>query len=109
MELNIILARILALPLILPSVIIHEMAHGKMAQLLGDPTAQSSGRLSFNPLPHIDFFGTVLVPVVCYMSNLPMFGWAKPVPINPHRLNSPRRDIVAVAASTLRINLNVES
>ena len=82
--------------LILFSIIIHEYAHGFVAFLLGDRTAKNSGRLTMNPLKHIDWFGTILLPVMLYalsrLSNggVPVFGYAKPVPINPYNSRNPR-------------------
>ena len=63
------------------------------------------GRLTFNPIKHIDFVGTILLPAICYASNLPMFGWAKPVPVNFLRLNSPKRDMAKVAFAGPASNL----
>ena len=69
------------------SVILHEVAHGYVANLFGDDTAKVSGRLSLNPLVHIDPVGSILVPLLLYISNAGfLFGWAKPVPVNPYRL-----------------------
>ena len=81
------------------SVIVHEFAHGFIAYRKGDDTAYLSGRLTLNPLPHIDFMGTVVIPVICAMSGFPVIGWAKPVPVNPYRMGSPRRDMALVALS----------
>lgn len=78
-------------------IIIHEFSHGWMANRCGDNTAKSMGRLTLNPLPHIDPMGTIIFPVLCYLSNNPIFGWAKPVPVNPFRLNNPRWDSLKVA------------
>jgi Zn-dependent protease len=85
----------------------HEAAHGFVAWKLGDPTAHQQGRVSFNPIRHIDPFGTVLLPLLLYIASSGAFflGWAKPVPVNPSRLNSPRRDMVLVAAAGPGINL----
>ncbi len=80
------------------SVIIHEVAHGLAALLLGDKTAQYQGRLTLNPIPHIDIMGSIIVPFMCYL--LPgglMFGWAKPVPYNPYNLRNGRIGEVMVA------------
>ena len=88
---------IIQLPVLLFSVIIHEFAHGWMAEKCGDDTARIMGRLTLNPIPHIDLFGTIILPAICLMSHLPVFGWAKPVPVNPYRLNDPRRDMVWVS------------
>jgi len=67
----------------IPAIVVHEVSHGFMANRLGDPTAKEKGRLSFNPLKHIDPFGTVLLPIVLALSGGPVFGYAKPVPYNP--------------------------
>ncbi|MCM2266595.1 MAG: site-2 protease family protein [Elusimicrobiales bacterium] len=90
---------ILQLPVLFFSVIFHEFAHGFAAYRRGDDTAYLSGRLSFNPLPHIDPVGTVLIPAACILMNFPAIGWAKPVPVNPYRMHSPRRDMALVAFS----------
>lgn len=90
---------ILQLPVLFFSVIFHEFAHGFAAYRRGDDTAYLSGRLSLNPLPHVDPIGTVVIPVICVMMNFPAIGWAKPVPVNPYRMNSPRRDMAMVAFS----------
>jgi Zn-dependent protease len=66
-----------------PAIIIHEVAHGFVAHRLGDPTAKRQGRITLNPLKHIDPFGTVILPVILALSSLPVFGYAKPVPYNP--------------------------
>ena len=81
---------------ILFSVIIHEVSHGWVAELCGDDTARSMGRLTLNPLPHIDIVGTVLLPAILIYTHGPIFGWAKPVPVNPYRLNDPKRDMMWV-------------
>jgi len=88
------------------SVVVHEVAHGWAAGRLGDPTAREMGRLTLNPLRHIDPVGTVLVPAV--LALLPggmVFGWAKPVPINPWRLRDPQRDQAWIAAAGPGSNL----
>ena len=90
---------ILQLPVLFFSVIFHEFAHGYAAYRHGDDTAYLSGRLSFNPVPHIDPVGTVLLPAACAMMHFPMIGWAKPVPVNPYRLHRPRQDMAIVAVS----------
>jgi Zn-dependent protease len=84
------------LPIIF-AVTFHEAAHGFVANLLGDDTARRAGRVTFNPLRHIDPFGTVLLPALLYISSGFLFGYAKPVPVNFRRLNHPRRDTVLVA------------
>lgn len=85
-----------ALPAIL-AITLHEAAHGFVAWRLGDDTAYQLGRVTFNPLRHIDPFGTVLLPALMYFTTGFVFGWAKPVPVNFGRLNHPRRDMVWVA------------
>ena len=91
-------------PLVI-AIVFHEVAHGLVARRLGDPTAESKGRLSLNPIKHIDPFGTVILPMLLALSHAPMFGWAKPVPVNYSRLNSPRRDMVLVALAGPGMNL----
>ena len=97
-------AAALIIPLIL-AVVFHEVAHGWMARALGDPTASALGRLSLNPLKHVDPIGTILVPGALKLMGLPVFGWAKPVPVVKARLNNPRRDMMLVAAAGPGSNL----
>jgi Zn-dependent protease len=79
------------------AVTFHEAAHGVVAHQLGDDTALRAGRVTFNPLKHIDPFGTVLLPLLLMLTSGFMFGYAKPVPVNFGRLHHPRRDMVLVA------------
>lgn len=95
---------VIGLPLLF-AVILHEIAHGYVARLHGDPTAEQAGRLTLNPLSHVDPVGTVLLPALLYMSGAPIFGWAKPVPVNFSRLGNPRRDMIHVAAAGPAMNL----
>jgi len=91
---------------VLIAITFHEAAHGYVAWRLGDDTAYSRGRVTFNPLRHIDPFGTVLLPALLFLSPVPfIFGWAKPVPVAFHRLHWPRRDMILVAAAGPGINL----
>jgi len=76
---------------------VHEAAHAWMANRLGDPTAKFQGRVTLNPLAHIDWIGTVLLPLFLVWRGLPAFGWAKPVPFNPMNLKNPRRDGMLIA------------
>lgn len=76
------------LAVLIMSVVVHEVSHGLMANRLGDPTARDLGRLSFNPLKHLDFMGSFLVPLVSYVAGGFIFGWAKPVPYNPYNLKN---------------------
>ncbi|MBK1839957.1 site-2 protease family protein [Azospirillum sp. YIM B02556] len=85
-----------ALPAIL-AITLHEAAHGFVAWRLGDDTAYRLGRVTFNPIRHIDPFGTILLPALMYFTTGFVFGWAKPVPVNFARLDHPRRDMVWVA------------
>lgn len=90
------------------AMIIHEYSHGWMAARCGDDTARLAGRLTLNPLPHIDPWGTVLFPALCVMTRSPMlFGWAKPVPVNPRHFNAPRTDAMKVAAAGPFANLGL--
>jgi Zn-dependent protease len=77
----------------------HEAAHAWTADRLGDPTARMLGRLTLNPLSHIDWIGTVLFPLLAIYSGLPIIGWAKPVPVNMMNLRHPRRDFALVAVA----------
>ncbi|MBT6116558.1 MAG: site-2 protease family protein, partial [Rhodospirillaceae bacterium] len=91
---------------VLFAITLHEAAHGYVAWKLGDDTAYRLGRVSFNPLRHIDRFGTIILPGLLLLMRAPfLFGWAKPVPVNFSRLNNPRRDMVLVAAAGPAINL----
>jgi len=93
------------LPVLL-AITLHEAAHGWVAWKLGDDTAQRAGRVSFNPLRHVDPFGTIVLPAMLLIARAPfLFGWAKPVPVNFYRLANPRRDMVLVAAAGPGINL----
>ena len=92
------------LPLI-AAVVLHEYAHGWVANYYGDDTARSQGRLTLNPLPHIDRFGTIIVPLLCLLAPGGfLFGWAKPVPVNPRRLRNPRKDMALVAVAGPAMN-----
>lgn len=87
-----------ALP-VLFAITVHEVAHGWVAKQLGDPTALMLGRLTLNPLKHIDPIGTVLVPLILIVAGGVIFGWAKPVPITAENLRHPKRDMALVAAA----------
>lgn len=90
------------------SVIIHEISHGFAANRLGDTTAKDSGRLTLNPLKHIDPIGSVILPLMLYVFNSPvLFGWAKPVPFNPLNLKNPKRDSGLIALAGPLSNLLV--
>lgn len=87
------------------AIVFHEISHGWVANLLGDPTAAEQGRLSPNPIKHIDPFGTVVLPLVLAVSGAPVFGWAKPVPVVAQRLRNPRIDMMLVALAGPASNL----
>ena len=87
-----------AIPMIL-AIVFHEVAHGWTARALGDPTAAEQNRLSLNPLRHVDPFGTIILPGLLKLSGAPVFGWAKPVPVDFARLRNPRWGMVLVAAA----------
>ena len=88
---------ILGIPLLFFAVVVHECCHGYVAYLCGDDTAKMSGRLTLNPIPHIDMLGTIILPLILILNHSPvLIGWAKPVPINPYRLNNPIKDMAKV-------------
>jgi len=87
------------IPSLVIAIVFHEVAHGYAARALGDPTASERGRLTLNPLRHVDPVGTLLVPGFLALVGGPVFGWAKPVPVNKARLANPRFGMMAVAAA----------
>ena len=94
-----------ALP-VLVAVVFHEVAHGWVAYRLGDPTAARLGRLTLNPIAHVDLYGTIIIPLVLIISHAPfLFGYAKPVPVNFQNLRNPKRDMVWVALAGPMMNL----
>jgi Zn-dependent protease len=94
------------LPVLFFSVVVHEIAHGWTALRLGDPTARDSGRLTFNPIPHIDLIGSIVVPLLSYISAGSIFiAWAKPVPVNPSYFRNYRRDDILVSVAGPLSNL----
>ena len=95
-------------PLLLVSLVLHELAHGWVAWLLGDPTAQEHGRLTLNPLKHLDVWGTVFLAVTYFGSGGSyFFGWAKPVPISPWHFKDPQRGMMLVGLAGPAANLTV--
>ncbi|MBI3110634.1 MAG: site-2 protease family protein [Ignavibacteriales bacterium] len=87
-------------PILIFSIVVHEVAHGLTALKLGDPTARDLGRLTLNPIPHIDLFGSILVPLMSYLAAGTVFiAWAKPVPVNPMYFKHFRRDDILVSAA----------
>ena len=95
---------ILAPPVIF-AIIVHEVMHGVVARMLGDETAQRAGRLTLNPLAHVDPFGTIILPTILLFAGAPVFGYAKPVPIDYRNLRNPRTGIMLVAAAGPLTNL----
>ena len=91
-------------PCLVIAIVFHEVAHGLAAKALGDPTASERGRLTFNPIKHVDPIGTLVVPGGLLLMGAPAFGWAKPVPVNKHRLSNPRFGMMAVAAAGPAMN-----
>ncbi len=101
---------ILSLVVLILSIIAHEVAHGYAANSLGDPTARLAGRLTLNPLPHIDLMGSIVLPALLIFTHSPiLFGWAKPVPYNPYNLTNQRwgEAFVAIAGSATNIFLAI--
>jgi Zn-dependent protease len=92
------------IPLVI-AIVFHEVSHGWVANLLGDPTARRRGRLTFNPLKHVDPVGTVFLPMILAVSGAPVFGWAKPVPVVSQRLRNPRYHMILVALAGPGMNL----
>jgi Zn-dependent protease len=78
------------------AVILHEISHGVVALWFGDDTAKKAGRLTLNPVPHIDPFGSIIMPAFGAITGIPVIAWAKPVPVNPNQLRNPRRDMLWV-------------
>lgn len=95
----------IAFLVLLFSLTVHESAHAWTAYRLGDPTAKLLGRVSLNPLVHIDPVGTILFPIIAFVTRLPLIGWAKPVPVNQRQLRHPKRDYMLVAAAGPASNL----
>jgi len=98
---------IFSLAILMFSVVAHEVSHGYMAQYLGDPTARLAGRLTMNPLRHLDPVGSVLVPVSLALLGGPIFGWAKPVPYNPYNLRDQKWGDAKVALAGPLANLGI--
>jgi Zn-dependent protease len=97
---------VITIPAIMVAVILHEYAHGWMAYKMGDPTAKEAGRLTLNPIPHIDPFGTLILPAMFILIGSPiLFGWAKPVPINPLRFRDLKIGTFFVSIAGIGMNL----
>jgi Zn-dependent protease len=90
---------------LVPSIILHEISHGAVAWAFGDDTARRAGRLTLNPISHIDPIGSIILPAILVFAGAPPFGWAKPVPVNPQRMRSPRNNWLVVALAGPATNL----
>jgi Zn-dependent protease len=95
-----------AVPIVV-AIMLHEVMHGVVARMLGDDTAARAGRLTLNPLAHIDPFGTIILPALLLFAHAPVFGYAKPVPVDFRRLRPPRAGMIAVAAAGPLTNLTL--
>lgn len=96
---------ILLFAAVVPSIILHELSHGVVANSFGDDTAKQAGRLTLNPIAHIDLFGTLLLPAMLSLSGLGAFGYAKPVPVNPARMRHPRNQWLLTSLAGPATNL----
>lgn len=102
-----IISILISLFVLLFAITVHEAAHGWAALKMGDPTAYQLGRITLNPIAHIDPIGTVLFPLILVLIGAPAFGWAKPVPVNPLNLRNRRRDTLWISAAGPAANLTV--
>ncbi len=100
-----LISTLVLIPALIIAIVFHEVAHGWTALMLGDTTARDMRRLSLNPLRHVDPLGTVILPGVLMLTGAPVFGWAKPVPVNARRLRNPRYGMMAVGAAGPASNL----
>ena len=98
---------ILIVFVLLYSIILHELAHGKVAEMMGDGTARKYGRITLNPIPHLDLFGTILPVTLLLIGSRLVFGWAKPVPINPYNFNDYKKGMLWVSSAGILTNLFV--
>jgi Zn-dependent protease len=89
------------------SVVIHEVSHGYVAQMFGDPTPRLQGRLTLNPLKHLDIFGSIIIPLITFMAGGIIFGWAKPVEINPYNMTNRRKGELFTAFAGPASNLTL--
>ena len=95
---------VIPIAVLLFSVIVHEVAHGFVAYIRGDDTAKVMGRLTLNPIYHIDIIGTIILPLLLILAGAPVFGWAKPVPVNIYKLKNPKIDALFVSAAGVTAN-----
>ncbi|MEL7668247.1 MAG: site-2 protease family protein, partial [Actinomycetota bacterium] len=104
---NEILSGIMQLALFVPAIVLHEVAHGYVSYRLGDPTAKMQGRLTLNPIKHVDPFGTVVLPLLLAALGGPVFGYAKPVPINPGYYRDYRKGMMITGLAGPATNLTL--
>jgi len=97
--------RIVFFAMLFPSIILHEVSHGWVANVFGDDTAKRAGRLTLNPIAHIDPFGTIILPVLLIATTGRAFGYAKPVPVNPRNLRDPRNQSLLVSLAGPAVNI----
>jgi len=93
------------LSVLIPAIILHEVSHGVVALAFGDDTAKRAGRLTLNPIPHIDPVGSIGLPLLLAVAGAPVFGWAKPVPVNPRNLRNPRQETLLVSLAGPATNI----
>jgi Zn-dependent protease len=96
---------LISLPVLIFSVVLHEVAHGWVARSQGDPTAAMLGRLTLNPVPHLDPVGSLLVPGILAITGAPILGWARPVPVNPRNFRNYKRGDILVSLAGVTVNL----
>jgi Zn-dependent protease len=96
---------LIALPVLIFSIVLHEVAHGWVARREGDPTAAMLGRLTLNPVSHVDPIGSVLVPGLLALTGAPILGWAKPVPVNPRNFRDYKKGDILVSLAGVTVNL----
>ncbi len=102
---NTVVDVVLFMAILLPSIVLHEVAHGWVAERFGDSTAKDAGRITLNPISHIDPIGTLVVPGMLAIAGQPVFGWAKPVPVNPAAFRKPKEHMAIVAMAGPATNL----
>ncbi len=95
----------LRLAVLIPAIILHEVSHGVVALAFGDDTAKRAGRLTLNPIAHVDPVGSVALPLLLAIAGAPVFGWAKPVPVNPRNLRNPRQQTLLVSLAGPATNI----
>lgn len=100
-----IMLALVLIPALVIAIVFHEVSHGWAALALGDPTAKERRRLTFNPIRHVDPIGTIILPGFLALVGAPVFGWAKPVPVDQRRLNNPRFGMMAVAIAGPAMNI----